>query len=76
MTVEKMAQRIVEAVETIGGGVSFAEIMNAVGKEASGDPAAISVCAVGKAIWTFPCLDRVATSQGAGTWGGLVGEVT
>jgi hypothetical protein len=37
MTVEKMAERIVETVKTIGGGVTFAEIVNAIGEEASGD---------------------------------------
>jgi hypothetical protein len=37
MTVEEMAERIVETVGGIGGGVTFAEIVNAVGEEAKGD---------------------------------------
>jgi hypothetical protein len=37
MTVEEMAERIVETVATMGGGVSFAEIENAMGEEANGD---------------------------------------
>jgi hypothetical protein len=37
MTVEEMSQRIVAAVRDIGGGVSFVEIVSAVGEEAKGD---------------------------------------
>jgi hypothetical protein len=37
MTVDEMAERIVETVGGIGGGVTFAEIVNAVGEEAKGD---------------------------------------
>ena len=37
MTVEEMAKRIIETVEGIGGGVTFAEIVNAVGEESQGD---------------------------------------
>jgi hypothetical protein len=37
MTVEEMSERIVTAVRDIGGGVSFVEIVNAVGEEANGD---------------------------------------
>lgn len=37
MTVEQMSERIVKTVRDIGGGVSFVEIVNAIGEEANGD---------------------------------------
>lgn len=37
MTVEEMSQRIVDVVRNIGGGVSFVEIVDAIGGEAEGD---------------------------------------
>ena len=37
MTVEEMADCIVETVKSIGGGVTFAEIVNAIGEDASGN---------------------------------------
>jgi hypothetical protein len=37
MTVEQMADRIVETVGRIGGGVTFVEIVAAIGEQAQGD---------------------------------------
>jgi len=37
MTVDEMAECIVRTVNNMGGGVTFAEIVNAIGSEANGD---------------------------------------